>query len=299
MDVAHAVELGVATCVGNAGGVALNTEQHNAGAFVLGVFCGAQTDGSAAAVGIHEYVALLQIHAVNGESIEQFGLLRISLIERGGGDVEFAAEQLIAHAFGAIDDAGLLAQDGIAGAAVDILRNGDDMWIERGDGLKEFLCMRQVALGGHESDHDLVGAPAAAHDGIAKQTKMLVLIKSGNMQPLSFACDAVENLARTRGLDRAFGNGDDLVRAALKKAAADSALLAGSKGGGSLMTKTTRRRILARVAQSDTHTTNGIDSNALTLAKRSKKLLHSSLLSCQLLFIRTIDRRAPTARFHD
>lgn len=33
-----AVELGVATCVGNAGGVALYTEQHNAGAFVLGVF---------------------------------------------------------------------------------------------------------------------------------------------------------------------------------------------------------------------------------------------------------------------
>ena len=118
------------------------------------------------------------------------------------------------------------------------------------------------------------------------------------MQPLSFACDAVENLARTRGLDRAFGNGDDLVRAALKKAAADSALLAGSKGGGSLMTKTTRRRILARIAQGNTHTANRINGDTLTLTKRSKKLLHSSLLSCQLLFIRTIDRRAPTARFH-
>ena len=137
----EAVELGVATCVGNAGGVALYTEQHNAGAFVLGIFCGAQTDGSAAAVGIHEYVALLQIHAVNGESVEQLGLLRIGLIERGGGDVEFAVEQLIAHAFGAIDDAGLLAQDGIAGAAVDILRNGDDARVECGNGLKEFLCM--------------------------------------------------------------------------------------------------------------------------------------------------------------
>ena len=65
------------------------------------------------------------------------------------------------------------------------------------------------------------------------------------------------------------------------------------------MTKTTRRRILARVAQGNTHTANGIDSNALTLAKRSKKLLHGSLLSCQLLFVRTIKRRAPTAGFHD
>ncbi len=65
------------------------------------------------------------------------------------------------------------------------------------------------------------------------------------------------------------------------------------------MTKTTRRRILARVAQGDAHTANGVDANTLALAKSSKKLLHSSLLSCQLLFIRTIERRAPTASFHD
>ena len=100
--------------------------------------------------------------------------------------------------------------------------------------------------------------------------------------------DAVENLAGARCLDRAFGNGNDLVRAALKETAADSALLTRSKRSGSLMTKTARRRILARVAQGDTHTTNGVDSNALTLAKRGKKLLHSRLLSCQLLFVRTI-----------
>lgn len=218
----------------NASGVALHAEQHNAGAFVLGIFCGAQTDGSAAAVGIHEYVALLQIHAVNGESVEQLGLLRIGLIERGRGDIEFATEQLVTHALGAIDDTSLLAQDGIAGAAVDILRNGDDMRIECSDGLKEFLCMRQVALGGHESDHDLVGAPATANDGIAKQTEMLVFVKGRNVQTLGLARDAVENLARTRGLDRALGNGDDLVRAALKKAAADSASLPGAKGVAAL-----------------------------------------------------------------
>ncbi len=71
-----------------------------------------------------------------------------------------------------------------------------------GDSLKELLRMRQVALSGHERNHDLVGTPTAADDGIAKQTKMLVLIKGGNMQPLSFACDAVENLTGTRCLDR-------------------------------------------------------------------------------------------------
>ena len=159
--------------------------------------------------------------------------------------------------------------------------------------------MRQVALGGYESDHDLVGAPTAANDGIAKQTEMLVFVKGGDVQALSLTRDAVKNLARTGSLDRALGNGDDLVRAALKKATSDSALLAGSKGGGSLMTKTTRRRILARVAQGDTHTTNRIDGNTLTLAKRGKKLLHSSLLGGELLFIRTIDRRASATSFHD
>ena len=63
------------------------------------------------------------------------------------------------------------------------------------------------------------------------------------------------------------------------------------------MAKTARRRIFARVAQGDAHTANGVDANTLTLAERSKKLLYSSLLSCQLLFIRTIERRAPTASF--
>ena len=177
--------------------------------------------------------------------------------------------------------------------------DGDDVRIECGDSLKELLRMRQVALSGHERDHDLVGAPAAADDGIAKQTKMLVLIKGGNMQPLSFACDAVENLTGARCLDGAFGYGNDLVRAALKETATDSALLTGSKGSGSLMTKATRRRIFARVAQGDTHATNRIYINALTLTKRSKKLLHSSLLGGELLLIRTIERRTPTASFHD
>ena len=84
----------------------------------------------------------MQIHTVDSEPIEQFGLLRVGLIKRGGGDVEFAAEQLIAHAFGAIDDTSLLAQDGIAGATVDVLGDGDDMRIECGDSLKELLRMR-------------------------------------------------------------------------------------------------------------------------------------------------------------
>ena len=128
---------------------------------------------------------------------------------------------------------------------------------------------------------------------------MLVFVKGRNVQTFGLACDAVEDLARTGSLDRALGNGDDLVRAALKKAAADSALLAGGKGGGSLMAKTTRRRILARIAQGNTHTANRINGDTLTLTKRSKKLLHSSLLSCQLLFIRTIERRASATRFHN
>ena len=128
---------------------------------------------------------------------------------------------------------------------------------------------------------------------------MLVLVKGGNVQALSLTRDAVEDLSGARCLDGAFRNSNDSVRATFKKAAADSALLAGSKGGGSLMTKTTRSRIFARVAQGDSHTANGVDANALALTKSSKKLLHNSLLSCQLLFIRTIERRTPTARFHN
>ena len=128
---------------------------------------------------------------------------------------------------------------------------------------------------------------------------MLVLVKGGNVQALGLTRDAVEDLSGARCLDGAFRNSNDSVCAALKKAAADSALSAGGKGGGSLMTKTTRRRIFARVAQGDAHTANGVDANTLALAKSGKKLLHSSLLGRQLLFIRTIERRAPTASFHD
>ena len=95
--------------------VALHAEQHNADALVLGILRGAQADGSAAAVSVHKNVTLLQVHAVNGKSIEQLGLLRIGLIERGGGDIELAAEQLVAHAFGAIDDTSLLTQDALPG----------------------------------------------------------------------------------------------------------------------------------------------------------------------------------------
>ena len=65
------------------------------------------------------------------------------------------------------------------------------------------------------------------------------------------------------------------------------------------MPKTTRRRIFARIAQGNTHTANGIDDDALALAKRCKQLLHSSLLSGKLLFIRTIERRASTTSPHD
>ena len=128
---------------------------------------------------------------------------------------------------------------------------------------------------------------------------MLVLVKGGNVQALSFTRDAVKNLSGARYLDGAFGHGNDSVRTALKEAAADSALLTGSKGSGSLMTKTTRRRILARVSQGDSHTANGVDANALALAELSKQLLHSSLLGRQLLLIRTIERRAPTTSPHD
>ena len=119
------------------------------------------------------------------------------------------------------------------------------------------------------------------------------------MQALSFTRDAVKNLSGARCLDGAFGYGNDLVRAALKETATDSALFAGGKGSGGLMAKTARRRIFARVAQGDTHTTNRIHGDALTLTKRSKKLLHSSLLGGELLLIRTIERCTPTASFHD
>ena len=128
---------------------------------------------------------------------------------------------------------------------------------------------------------------------------MLVLVKGGNVQALSFTRDAVENLTSARRLDRTFGHSNDSVRTALKEAAADSTLLTRSKRSGGLMAKTARRRILARVAQGDSHTANRIYSNAFTLTKRSKKPLHSSLLGGELLLIRTIERRTPTASFHD
>ena len=197
--------------------VALHAEQHNADTLVLGIFSCAKTDGTAATVGIHEHIALVQIHAVDSEPIEQLGLLRVGLIKRGGGDVEFAAEQLVAHALGAIDDTSFLAEDGVAGTAVDILGDGDDMRIECRHGFKELLRMRQVTLGGHERNHDLVGTPTAADDGIAEQAQMLVLVKGGNVQALSFTRDAVKNLSGARCLDGAFGYGNDLVRAALKE----------------------------------------------------------------------------------
>ncbi len=124
-------------------GIALNTEQHNAGALVLGIFCCAQTDRAAAAVSVHKHVALVQIHTIDSELVEQLGLLRIGLVKRGGGDIELAAEQLVAHAFSAMDDAGLLAQNGVTGTSVDILGDGDDVRIECGDSLKELLRMRK------------------------------------------------------------------------------------------------------------------------------------------------------------
>ena len=198
-----------------------------------------------------------------------------------------------------MDDAGLLAQDGIAGTAVDILGNGDDMRIECGDGLKELLRVRQIALGGHERNHDLIGTPTATNDGIAKQTKMLVFVKGGNMQPLSFASDAIKNLTSPGSLNRTLGHGNNLVRTALKEATANGTLLTRSKGGRSLMAKTTRRRILTGVAQGDTHAANGINDDALALTKLGKQLFHGSLLGSELLLIRTIKRRAPTTSLHD
>ena len=83
----EAVELGIA-----ARRVALHAEQHDADALALGIFSCAKTDGAAAAVGIHKHIALAQVHAVDSELIEQFGLLRVGLVERGRGDVELAAE---------------------------------------------------------------------------------------------------------------------------------------------------------------------------------------------------------------
>lgn len=295
----EAVELGIAACVGNARRVALHTEQHDADTLVLGFFSCAKTDGAAAAVGIHKHIVLAQIHAIDSELVEQLGLLRVGLVERGRGDIEFATEQLVAHALGAIDDTSLLTQDGVTGASVDVLGNGDDMRIECGDSLKELLRMRQVALSGHEGDHNLVGTPTAANDGIAEQPQMLVFVKGRNMQTFGLASDAVENLAGSRRLDGAFGHGNDSVRTALKEATADSALLTGSKGSGSLMTKTARSRIFARIAQGNTHTANGIRGNTLALTELSKQLFHSSLLGRQLLLIRTIDRRASTTSPHD
>ena len=119
------------------------------------------------------------------------------------------------------------------------------------------------------------------------------------MQALGLASDAVENLTSTRRLDRTLGHGNNLVRAALKETATNSTFLTRSKRSRSLMTKTARRRILTLIAQGNAHTANGINDDALALTKLGKQLLHSSLLSSELLLIRTIKRRAPTTSLHD
>lgn len=221
----------------NARRVALHSEQHDADTLVLGFFSCAKTDGAAAAVGIHKHIVLAQIHAIDSELVEQLGLLRVGLVERGRGDIEFATEQLVAHALGAIDDTSLLTQDGVTGASVDVLGNGDDMRIECGDSLKELLRMRQVALSGHEGDHNLVGTPTAADDGIAEQAQMLVLVKGGNVQTLGLMRDAVENLTGTRRLDRTLGTATILCVPRSKKPQRTAPSLPGAKGVAALWRK--------------------------------------------------------------
>lgn len=108
------------------------------------------------------------------------------------------------------------------------------MRIECGDSLKELLRMRQVALSGHEGDHNLVGAPAAANDGIAKQPQMLVFVKGRNMQTFGLASDAVENLTSARRLDRAFRNSNDPVRPTFKKPQRTAPSLPGANGVAAL-----------------------------------------------------------------
>ncbi|MFR3924816.1 MAG: hypothetical protein ACLTXI_06150 [Collinsella sp.] len=50
------------------------------------------------------------------------------------------------------------AEDGVAGRPL-MFWATVTMRDECGDSLKELLRMRQVALSGHERDHDLVGTP--------------------------------------------------------------------------------------------------------------------------------------------
>ena len=94
---AQVVELGVLARIGHACGVALHAEQHDLVARGRRLLGCAKADGSAAAVGVHDHVTASELHAVDGDLVEELGLFGVRLVERGGRDTETAAEQLVAQ----------------------------------------------------------------------------------------------------------------------------------------------------------------------------------------------------------
>ena len=109
------------------------------------------------------------------------------------------------------------------------------MRIECGDSLKELLRMRQVALSGHEGDHNLVGTPTAADDGIAEQAQMLVLVKGGNVQALSFTRELPLRICRAPGTSTGHsGTATILCEPRSKKPQRTAPSLPGAKGVAAL-----------------------------------------------------------------
>ncbi len=295
----ESVELGVLAGIDHAGGVALHAKEHDARTRSLGCLGGAKPDGAAAAVGVHEHVSVAQVHAFDRDAVEQLGLLGVRLVERGGGDVERAAEELVAQGLLAADDARLAPEDGVGHAAVDVLGHADDPLVDGEDAVEEFLGMRKVALRGHDREHERVGLPAGAQHGVAQKARVRVFAVGGDAQALRQLGDGVEDAARALGLHGARGDADDVVRAALEEAAAHGTVLAGGKGGRRLVTEGAGRRVLAGIAQGGAHAADGADFDLRLLAEFRKELLHGSLFTRELLFVGEIQPLAAAAIVHD
>ena len=134
--------------------VALHAKQHNTDALVLGGFGCAQADSSTTAIGIHEYVALLQVHAVNRELIEQLGLLRVGLVERGG-EISNSQPSSWSRMHSAPYTMRVSSpRMALPGRPLMFWATVTMCGLKCGDSLKELLRMRQVALSGHERNHD-------------------------------------------------------------------------------------------------------------------------------------------------
>ena len=175
----------------------------------------------------------------------------------------------------------------------------DDARVDARHGIEELLGTGQVALGGHEGEHELIGAPAGTEHGVAQEPGVSVFVVSGNLVLLGYARDLVEDASCLGRLDRAGGHVDDLVRSALEEATAYGAVRAGRERRCRLVAECARSWVLAAIAEGDAHAADGRDLDIGLFADVGKEFCHSRLLAHELLFIGEIEPFATPAFVHD